>query len=788
MSVRDDLVLSLDIEAINKKERDLMLTLRAQEESLKELLERQEYYQRELKKAEDTRNAHTAREQELENKINEIEEERKKRMAVLLEHYSTEKYNEIYEKIIDLVTTITEIKRKSSEKTTLSPEEIADRKKEAESLPELALKMDALVQQNLEFRKQRGDHQAVLDALSQRLRIVSDARLIELNKVCEMYRVSDSIRAGQETVSNKIAEIEANLTQLKTALAEINLIKNDAEMIAAERKIEEEMEVVDSDEPHTIDFSMKSYINVLIFDVRRVGREDVAVLLEALLNEKTCRSAFLKIKEQAEKTDDTLYNFFLINCYWKGIGTRKKTDRKTLFNRQEALAKRGCYIAMTGLAEDYAENIVIPRDIKKAMHWYETATNQTQFYYPYLSFSQALVEGHGIPRDIPRGLALMRKAAEVHPTAAMFLGNFYLDVLNSIVAYNADQGLALLQKAAEKGENTAKLRLARHHLQDKDPAKYFKLLSECVDSGDAAAECELGFCLQYGLPEVVEANPARAFTLFTCAINQGYSDALEYFHKFVMRHGSQPYVALELPKLIARFRKGYLAGDPVHLVNLGFCYQHGLGVKQELARAVMCYRRAADLGDEFASEQLEILAQAASTAPGLSETRMAAAAASVTELSVARLDSAVAVPTPMFFAVRLDPSAQLSFLYSRNIDTKEYRDLKRRLAPLQYALQDVRDLRYPRHVPLFPAAINTLIADYAFEPVIPPRTDVVAGFFNAYQPSSFTDRSYLQTLDAEGRDKDAIWEIARMITDCEGADEEEVATIPCNNLPKPGGS
>ena len=55
------------------------------------------------------------------------------------------------------------------------------------------------------------------------------------------------------------------------------------------------------------------------------------------------------------------------------------------------------------------------------------------------------------------------------------------------------------------------------------------------------------------------------------------------------------------------FQKAAAQGNPLAQVNLGWMYQHGLGVQQDSAQAAAWYEKAAAQGNSLAKSNLEAL-------------------------------------------------------------------------------------------------------------------------------------------------------------------------------------
>jgi TPR repeat protein len=135
-------------------------------------------------------------------------------------------------------------------------------------------------------------------------------------------------------------------------------------------------------------------------------------------------------------------------------------------------------------------------------------------------------EGHGVPKDREQALGWHRKAAAYYKQKAASgdvqaqyqLGLLYLDG----VAFDRDEALAWIVKAARQGHREAQFTLSRIYLKSSaDPGKeHVKWLEESARNGYAPAQYKIGVYFLEGTG--VEKDPARAKYWMTRAAKQGY--------------------------------------------------------------------------------------------------------------------------------------------------------------------------------------------------------------------------------------------------------------------------
>ena len=130
-----------------------------------------------------------------------------------------------------------------------------------------------------------------------------------------------------------------------------------------------------------------------------------------------------------------------------------------------------------------------------------------------------------------------------------------------------------------------------------EAAKYYRDAMR----GDAAAQCNLGYCYEYGK-----------------GVRRDYTEAMKWYRESAER-GNAPAqynigncyyygkgTSKDYAEAIKWFKKAAEQGYASAQCNLGICYHYGKGVGQDYAEAVKWYRKAAEQGDADAQCNLGI--------------------------------------------------------------------------------------------------------------------------------------------------------------------------------------
>lgn len=138
-----------------------------------------------------------------------------------------------------------------------------------------------------------------------------------------------------------------------------------------------------------------------------------------------------------------------------------------------------------------------------------------------------------------------------------------------------------------------------NRLSDADAVE---LLTKAVNQKYYPAFIELGF--NYYTGKYIKMDKQKGLTLWKLAKNYGSTEAN------VRIAASEIYDSVEKPdleKTISFLEKAESEGSLLAQFTLAYCYESGIGVKQNTPEAVKYYRDAAQRGNQFAYEQLKRL-------------------------------------------------------------------------------------------------------------------------------------------------------------------------------------
>lgn len=158
------------------------------------------------------------------------------------------------------------------------------------------------------------------------------------------------------------------------------------------------------------------------------------------------------------------------------------------------------------------------------------------------------------------------------------------------------------------------------------PRRYLALLARAVRAGDGDALVDFGVLQQEGYRDergrvLVRANPkaaARAFLQAASLGTESAAHALGYcfdvgvglrrnsrlamkWYLRAWRHGGETAAANIatmyrdrglMPRAVAWWKRAMMAGVHEEAVEVGYCYQYGIGVRRSAGKAIACFRMA----------------------------------------------------------------------------------------------------------------------------------------------------------------------------------------------------
>ena len=129
-----------------------------------------------------------------------------------------------------------------------------------------------------------------------------------------------------------------------------------------------------------------------------------------------------------------------------------------------------------------------------------------------------------------------------------------------------------------------------------DLRRAFELFSRAAESGDSSCQLDLGYFFDRGLH--VKKDKKKAMHWYYQAYRQGDAGAannIATLHRECGRTG----------RMVWWFRRAVAMGDHDALLELGKCYETGIGLPKSPRRATLCYRRvlASEQVTQFSQEQ-----------------------------------------------------------------------------------------------------------------------------------------------------------------------------------------
>jgi len=167
----------------------------------------------------------------------------------------------------------------------------------------------------------------------------------------------------------------------------------------------------------------------------------------------------------------------------------------------------------------------------------------------------------------------------------------------------ADEELAALRTKAESGDADAMARLGHLYLEgnevEKDYAEALKWCTKAAEGGNGFGMYGMGLLSEGNQTgedlQTAEARLARAAEWYIKAGEAGSGDAM-----YRMGVG----VDADTAKAVACYRRAAELKHPKGTYELGSAYMHGLGVKADPTQAAKWFQKAAELGDRDAMSQL----------------------------------------------------------------------------------------------------------------------------------------------------------------------------------------
>ena len=116
-----------------------------------------------------------------------------------------------------------------------------------------------------------------------------------------------------------------------------------------------------------------------------------------------------------------------------------------------------------------------------------------------------------------------------------------------------------------------------------NPKAAARAFLQAASAGTRSAFHALGYCFDVGLG--VRRNTERALKWYRCAWRHGGETAAANIATVYRERGL-------LRRAVAWWKRAMEAGVHEEIVELGYCYQYGIGVRRDARNAIACYRLA----------------------------------------------------------------------------------------------------------------------------------------------------------------------------------------------------
>lgn len=198
-------------------------------------------------------------------------------------------------------------------------------------------------------------------------------------------------------------------------------------------------------------------------------------------------------------------------------------NAETAFALAAGDAEKGNVHAMMAMANFYERGIGAPRNLAKALEWYQKAAN-AGLAEGYYALGICYEVGMGNPGDMARAMEAFEKSAEKGVGQAMHkLASLYLS--GSRIPQDIEKGLFWLEKAVESGlpdaHNTMGV-ICLHGLlgQELDEKKALDHFKKAAEAGHLAAIRNIGVICLNGIDG--KKSPAKALMWYLIASSGGY--------------------------------------------------------------------------------------------------------------------------------------------------------------------------------------------------------------------------------------------------------------------------
>lgn len=357
---------------------------------------------------------------------------------------------------------------------------------------------------------------------------------------------------------------------------------------------------VETDEAEPFSAEAKGWLGLLYYNGEGVKQDTDKAMNLFLRATKHGFNGLVETFDEMAQMGDLFACKFMQECYNKGVGVKRNTDKAAVYQRLAADA---------GDEDSYfpvAMNLYNADRHSESFKYFEKATKLGNVKAAYF-YGLMLFDGdEGVEQDKEKGLRYLQKAADKgHVAANLKLGESYL--YGNGVNMDKTKGALMIKIAAEKGNNKAMWILANCYRLGEGTTKNYALAAQwmaLVAQGNRADDYakliadlksrkDPFYTYLLGLYEYnVAGNYDTAMSLFKTVENAGIADGTA-MQGVVLT--SKNYKKRDMKKAAKMFEKAS-NGSPLACYYLSYLKENGEGVKKDAKGALELLTKAAKEG------------------------------------------------------------------------------------------------------------------------------------------------------------------------------------------------
>ena len=296
---------------------------------------------------------------------------------------------------------------------------------------------------------------------------------------------------------------------------------------------------------------------------------------------------FYRFKALAEQGDASS-QFYLALCYDEGQGITQNYHKAFYWYRKSAEQENSS--AQCNLGWCYENGVGIDKDLYQAVFWYKKSAEQGNDV-AQCNLGFCYENGNGVNKDYCEAIKWYDKSAKQGNTRAQ-------SYLPNVVRK--------LRESAENGYGWAQCNLGYCYEfglgMEKNIYQAVYWYKKAAEQGSDVAQCNLGICYKNGIG--VDKDYGEAFYWLKKAADQGNVGA--QFEVGYSYHYGLGYLEQDYSKAVYWYRKAAEQGNKIAQRNLGVCYEYGFGVIKDISYAVYWYKKSAEQGEDGAQYFLGI--------------------------------------------------------------------------------------------------------------------------------------------------------------------------------------